>query len=140
MHNLFRGFLAGLMAGLVLALLFFVDSGPGANLHIVAKWFALDSKGAGAYAGFVLLIILGGLFGLAFGALQRGREMTLARAVLSGLVLGVAWLVILMLLLGSLVGHVTLGLYRIMLYLVDSLLYGLLTGSLYYRGPFSKAR
>jgi hypothetical protein len=140
MNYLFRGFLAGLMAGLVLALLFFVDSGPGANLHIVAKWFALDNKGTGAYAGFVLLIILGGLFGLAFGAFQRGREMTLARAVLSGLVLGVAWLVILVLLLGSLVSHVTLGLYRNMLFLVDSLLYGLLTGYMYYKGPFSKAR
>lgn len=140
MNYLFRGFLAGLMASLVLALLFFVDSGPGANLHIVAKWFALDSKSTGVYAGFVLLIILGGLSGLAFGAFQRGREMTLSRAVLSGLVLGVAWLVILVLLLGSLVSHISLGLYRNMLFLVDSLLYGLLTGYMYYKDPFSKAR
>ena len=140
MNNVLRGLLAGLIAGLILALLFFVDSGPGANLHIVAKWFALDSKGTGAYTGFILLSILGGLFGLAFGAFQRGREMTLSRAVLSGLLLGVAWLVILVLLLGSLVGHISLGLYRIMLFLATSLLYGLLTGSMFYRDPFSKAR
>jgi hypothetical protein len=140
MNNLRRGLLAGLIAGLVLALLFFVDSGPGANLHTVAKWFALDSKGTGAYTGFILLSILGGLFGLAFGAFQRGREMTLSRAVLSGLLLGVAWLVILVLLLGSLVSHISLGLYRTMLFLTTSLLYGLLTGSMYYWDPFSKAR
>ena len=113
---------------------------PTHALLAASQWFALDSKSAGAYTGFVLLIILGGLFGLAFATFQRDRKITLSRAVLSGLVLGVAWLVILVLLLGSLVSHVSLDLYRIMLFLATSLLYGLLTGYMYYRDPFSKAR
>ena len=137
MHSLRKGLFAGAIAGLVLALLYFVDYGPGANLHTAAKWFGLDSKGAGGFIGFVLLIVLGALFGLAFGALQRGREITLTRAVVSGLILGVAWFVILVLLLGIIVGHVTLGPYGVMLFIVTSLLYGLLVGALYYQNPLT---
>ncbi len=139
MDSLRKGLFAGLIAGLVLALLYFVDYGPGTNLHTVAKWFALDSKNAGGYIGFVLLLILGALFGLAFGAIQRGREVTLTRAIISGLILGIAWFVILVLLLGTIVGHVTLGPYGFMLFITTSLLYGLLVGMLYYQNPLSRA-
>src|SRR3989442_3258046 len=90
MNNIRKGLFAGLIAGLVLAMLYAVDYGPGAQLHTVAKWFALDSKNAGEYIGFVLLLILGALFGLAFGAWQRGKVITLTRAIASGLILGVA--------------------------------------------------
>ncbi len=131
MNNSSKGLSAGLIAGLILALLYAVDYGPGANLHTAAKWIGLDSRGAGEYIGFVVILILGALFGLAFGAFQRSRDITLRRAVVSGLILGVAWLVILVFLLGSFVGHVSLGPYGIMLFLVTSLLYGLLTGYLY---------
>ena len=138
MDSLRKGLFAGLIAGLVLALLYFVDYGPGTNLHTVAKWFGLDSKDAGGYSGFVLLLILGALFGLAFGAFQRGREVTLTRAIISGLILGIAWFVILVLLLGTIVGHVTPGLYGFMLFIATSLLYGLLVGMLYYQNPLSR--
>jgi len=139
MDSLRKGLFAGLIAGLVLALLYFVDYGPGTNLHTVAKWFALDSKDAGGYIGFVLLLILGALFGLAFGAFQRGREVTLTRAIISGLILGIAWFVILVLLLGTIVGHITPGPYGFMLFITTSLLYGLLVGMLYYQNPLSRA-
>lgn len=138
MDSLRKGLFSGLIAGLVLALLYFVDYGPGTNLHTVAKWFALDSKDAGGYSGFVLLLILGALFGLAFGAFQHGREDTLTRAIISGLILGIAWFVILVLLLGTIVGHVTPGLYGFMLFIATSLLYGLLVGVLYYQNPLSR--
>lgn len=143
MDSLRKGLFAGLTAGLVLALLYCVDYGPGTNLHTVAKWFGLDSKDAGGYSGFVLLLILGGLFGLAFGAFQRGVgtrfiASTLTRAIIAGLILGVAWFVILVLLLGTIVGHVTPGPYGFMLFIVTSLLYGLLVGYMYYQNPLSR--
>ena len=143
MDSLRKGLFAGLTAGLVLALLYCVDYGPGTNLHTVAKWFGLDSKDAGGYIGFVLLLILGGLFGLAFGAFQRGVgtrfiASTLTRAIIAGLILGVAWFVILVLLLGTIVGHVTPGPYGFMLFIVTSLLYGLLVGYMYYQNPLSR--
>ncbi len=150
MDSLRKGLFAGLTAGLVLALLYCVDYGPGTNLHTVAKWFGLDSKDAGGYIGFVLLLILGALFGLAFGAFQRGvgylspRQgsrfiaSTLTRAIIAGLILGVAWFVILVLLLGTIVGHVTPGPYGFMLFIVTSLLYGLLVGYMYYQNPLSR--
>ncbi len=133
MKSIRKGLFAGLLAGLLLALLYFVDYGPGVNLHTAAKWFALDSRGAGGLIGFVLLIVLGGLFGAAFGVFQRGREVTLGRAMVSGLILGVVWLVILVFLLGSLVGHVSLGLYGLLLFIATSLLYGLVVGMVYFQ-------
>lgn len=143
MDSLRKGLFAGLTAGLVLALLYCVDYGPGTNLHTVAKWFGLDSKNAGGYIGFVLLLILGALFGLAFGAFQRGVgtqfiASALTRAIIAGLILGVAWFVILVLLLGTIVGHVTPGPYGFMLFIVTSLLYGLLVGYMYYQNPLSR--
>jgi hypothetical protein len=140
MDSIRKGLFAGLLAGLVLALLYFVDYGPGANLHTVSRWFALDSKGAGVYIGFILLIILGALFGLAFGAFQRNRDISLARTILLGLLLGVAWFVILVLLLGIIVAHVAVGIYGFMFFIVTSLLYGLLVGYMYYQNPLSEAR
>jgi hypothetical protein len=138
MDSLRKGLFAGLLAGLVLALLYFVDYGPGANLHTVARWFILDSKSAGSYIGFALLLILGAFFGLAFGAIQRGIEITLSRTIVSGLLLGIAWFVILVLLLGIVVMHITLGVYGFMFFIVTSLLYGLLVGYMYYQNPLSR--
>ncbi len=83
MHTLRRGFLAGVLASLVLALFDFVtDGAPGNGFPSVLHWF-----------GFLLLLVLGGAFGLIFGALQRGRPITTGRALLTGLALGVlCWL------------------------------------------------
>ena len=61
-----NGLLAGLFAGLVLAVLFFLDYGPGGLLHTPARWLALDSKDAGKFVGFLLLLLLGGIFGVIF--------------------------------------------------------------------------
>lgn len=69
MNTLLRGLYSGLMAGGIVGMLYFVDYGPGNDLHGVASWFALDNKDSGRLIGFMLLIVLGALFGLIFGAL-----------------------------------------------------------------------
>ncbi len=64
MSNILRGLFSGLTSGVILALLYCVDYGPGNDLHTVAGWFALDNRDTGRLIGFVLLIVLGTLFGL----------------------------------------------------------------------------
>ena len=93
-NTMLRGLVAGLLAGIVLAVLFFVDYGPGGLLHNPARWLALDSQGAGKFVGFVLLIVLGGAFGVLFGILQGRRETTLGRSLLLGAATGVLFWVI----------------------------------------------
>lgn len=136
MNTLLRGLYSGLMAGAIVAILYFVDYGPGNGLYGVARWFAFDDKSSGRLIGFIVLIVLGTLFGLIFGVLQGKREITIGRAIATGLGLGVAWWVIFAFLVALTVGHMSLAtfnlgsvLYPFMLCLV----YGLLLGTIYFQ-------
>lgn len=135
MRHIVRGLAAGLLAGLIVAALYFVDYGPGNDYYGVANWFALGTKDTGKFAGFFVIIILGLVFGFIFGLLA-GNRLTFGRAIVTGLALGIAWWVIFALLVASVVGHVaiahlTLGtfLYPFMLCLV----YGLLLGVIFFQ-------
>ena len=136
MSNILRGLFSGLTAGVILALLYCVDYGPGNDLHTVAGWFALDNRDTGRLIGFVLLIVLGAVFGLVFGALQRGREITIVRAIATGLALGVAWWFIFAFLVAIVVGHMSLAGFNLGSFLYPftlCLVYGLLLGTLYFQ-------
>jgi len=108
MQTLRRGLLAGLLAGLVLAMLDFVTDGtPGRLLPEALHWFGITiaNPTISKFAGFFLLIVLGGVFGLIFGALQRERMITISRALLSGLALGFVWWLVFSLLLANIMSH-----------------------------------
>jgi len=108
MHTLRGGLVAGLLAGLVLAMLDFVTDGtPGRLLPEALHWFGITivDPTISRFAGFFLLIALGGVFGLIFGALQRERIITISRALLSGLALGFVWWLIFSLLLANIMSH-----------------------------------
>ena len=133
MAYLRRGAAAGLLAGFVVALLFFVDYGPGTNLSTIAHWFALSGSSLDKLVGFVLLLAVGTLFGLVFGAVCGRRRLTMSQSVLAGLLTGVVWWVVIVWLLGTIIRHGQQSLYGVMLFLMSSLLYGLVLGSLYGR-------
>jgi hypothetical protein len=108
MHTLRRGLLAGILASLVLALLDFVtDGAPGNGFLAVLHWFGLTiaDPTISHWAGFLLLLVLGGVLGLLFGALQRGKASTAGRALLTGLVLGVLWWLLFEVVLANLTNH-----------------------------------
>ena len=128
-----RGATSGALAGLILGILFFVDYGPGASLLKSASWFGL-SQGAGAkWFGFLILIVLGGLFGLLFGVLQRNRSVELGRSLIVGLAMGLAWWLIVALLIGTGINHVKLDLAGFLYSFLMLLLYGTLLGSLFFQ-------
>ena len=66
-----RGATSGVLAGLILGLLFFVDYGPGDSLLKSAGWFGLSHSAGAKWFGFLILIVLGGLFGGLFGGFRR---------------------------------------------------------------------
>jgi len=143
MNNILKGLSSGLMAGVIVAVLYFVDYGPGNGLYGIARWFAFDNKDSGRLIGFILIIVLGVLFGLIFGVLQGRREITIGRAIATGLGLGVVWWVIFAFLVALVVGHMSLAgfnlgsvLYPFMLCLV----YGLLLGSIYFQSTIRRVR
>jgi hypothetical protein len=108
MNSFRRGVLAGLAAGLVLATLNFVTDGtPGRTLPDALRWFGVTiaDPTVSRFAGFFLLILLGGVFGLIFGALQRERSITNSRALLTGLLLGFIWWLVFSLLLTNIMKH-----------------------------------
>ncbi len=108
MQTLRRGLLAGFLAGLVLATLDFVTDGtPGRSLPEALHWFGITiaDPTISRFAGFFLLIVLGGVFGLIFGALQREGIITISRALLWGLALGVVWWLVFSLLLANIMSH-----------------------------------
>src|SRR5215472_5995790 len=108
MHTLRGGLVAGLLAGLVLAMLDFVTDGtPGRLLPEALHWFGITiaNPTSSKFAGFFLLIALGGVFGLIFGALQREKIITISRALLRGLVLGLVWWLVFSLLLANIMSH-----------------------------------
>lgn len=136
MNTLLRGLYAGLAAGALVALLFFVDYGPGNGLHGVARWFALDNNNTGKWIGFLLLVVLGGLFGLLFGVLQGQRKLSIRRALLTGLALGVALWFIFAFVVAIFVGHIPLASFNLSSFLysfVLSLFLGFLIGAVYYQ-------
>src|SRR6266851_4854172 len=102
MTNIRRGLLAGLVAGLLLAMLNFVTDGtPGRTLPDALHWFGITiaDPTISRFTGFFLLIVLGGISGLIFGIVQRERIITMSRALLTGLVLGLVWWLVFSLLL-----------------------------------------
>ena len=129
MQRIQHGLLAGLFAGLLLAILFFTDYGPAGLLHTPAKWLALDSKDAGKFVGFLLLIVLGGIFGIVFGAIEGKREITLGRSLLLGAATGVIFWIIVPLLFGTIINHMRLDFGGFLYSFVPLLLYGVLLGA-----------
>jgi hypothetical protein len=126
-----HGVLAGALAGLLLVGMFFVDYGPAMNLVTVAHWFALDGNAWSKLIGALLLVVLGALFGGLFGVVVHTRSLSFLQSVFVGLVTGLLWWVVLVLLLAVVVRHTQQSLYGTLFWLVVSLLYGLVLGSLF---------
>jgi len=76
-------------------------------LPAALHWFGITiaDPTISRFAGFFLLLVLGGLFGLVFGALQRERIITISRALLWGLALGFVWWLVFSLLLANTMSH-----------------------------------
>jgi len=108
MHTFHRGLLAGVLASLMLAMFDFVtDGAPGNGFPAVLRWFGITiaDPTISRLSGFLLLIVLGGVFGLIFGVIQRGKPITAGRALLTGLALGVLWWLIFELVLANITNH-----------------------------------
>jgi hypothetical protein len=139
MQTLRKGLLAGLLAGLVLAMLDFVTDGtPGRLLPEALHWFGITiaDPTISRFAGFFLLIVLGGVFGLIFGALQRERIITISRVLLSGLALGFVWWLVFSLLLANIMSHhapFSLDFGRFLSTFPIDLLFGVLLGAIYFQ-------
>ena len=108
-----RGLLTGLFAGLVLAMLDVVESGvPGNGLQEVLRWFGITFADAGLsrLAGFVLVIALGGVFGILFGLIlnrMNAQAGSINRAIQLGLLLGFAWWLLLSQVLCNIANHIS---------------------------------
>src|SRR5258708_34165230 len=137
MQTLGRGRLAGLLAGLVLAMLDFVTDGtPGRLLPEAVRWcgITIAIPTISKFAGFFLLLVLGGLFGLIFGVLQRERMITISRALLWGLALGFVWWLVFSLLLANIMSHhapFSLDFGRFLSTFPIDLLFGVVLGAIY---------
>ena len=141
MNTLRQGAVAGLLAGFILGILGFVDYGPGNTLGGVARWLALDNRATGRLAGFLMLIVLGGLFGLLFGVLQRNHATTLGRSLSLGLAMGAVFWLIFPIFFGTLIFHARfdLGLFGFFQALVLLLVYGALLGTIYFQSMGRRA-
>jgi len=139
MRTIRQGLLAGLLAGLLTALLFVVDYGPANSLHGVAHWFGLDSQGAGKLVGFLLILFLGGVFGILFSMVAGRWQPALGRWLLTGLVTGAIWWVLVVLLLGTGINHVGLSFGSVLYSLVPLLVYGLLLSSFSFQWRWQNA-
>jgi len=139
MQTIRRGVVAGLLAGLLLAMLDFVTDGtPGRLLPEALHWFGITiaDPTISRFAGFFLLLVLGGVFGLIFGALQRERIITISRALLSGLALGFVWWLVFDLLLANIMSHhafFSLDFGRFLSTFPIDLLFGVVLGAIYYQ-------
>ncbi len=134
MKSLFHGLIAGGLSGALLGALFFVDTGPAGLLHTPARWLALDNPTTGKWIGFLLLLLLGGLFGLLFSLTQRTGEVRLGRLLLFGLFTGVVFWFFIPFLLGTVInnhGHLDLG--GFLSSFVPLLVYGVALGSIFYQ-------
>ena len=139
MQTLRRGLLAGLLAGLVLAMLDFVtDGAPGNGLPAALHWFGISIADpmSSKFAGFFLLIVLAGVVGLIFGALQREKIITISRALLPGLALGFAWWLVFSLLLANIMSQrapFSLDFGRFLSTFPIDLLFGVVLGAIYFQ-------
>jgi uncharacterized membrane protein len=140
MTTIRRGLYAGLLAGLILAMLNFVTDGtPGRTLPDALHWFGITiaDPTVSRFSGFFLLIVLGGIAGLIFGIVQRERMITISRALLSGLVLGLVWWFVFSLLLTNIMNHASSPLsLQFGMFLATfpiDLLFGLVLGAIYYQ-------
>jgi hypothetical protein len=138
LQTLRRGLLAGLLAGLVLAMLDFVtDGAPGNGFPSVLHWFGIHPANStiSHYGGFFLLIVLAGVFGLFFGALQRETPVSASRALLWGLGLGLLWWLLFELTLTNVTNHASspfgLSLGSFLSSFPLDLLFGVLLGAIY---------
>jgi len=138
MQALRRGLLAGFLASLVLAMFDVVTVGaPGNGLPSILHWFgiALADPTLSRWGGFFLLIVLGGVFGLIFGALLRDKLITAGRALLTGLALGVLWWLIFELVLTNIMNHASspfsLSFGRFLSSFPLDVLFGVLLGAIY---------
>jgi hypothetical protein len=137
-HTLRRGLAAGFLAGLVLAMIDFVtDGAPGNNFPSVLHWFGINPANStiSHFGGFFLLLVLAGIFGLIFGALQRATPISAGRALLLGLALGLLWWLIFGLLLNNIMNHASspfsLSLGGFLASFPIDLLFGMLLGAIY---------
>ena len=101
-------------------------------------WFGITiaDPTSSRFAGFFLLIVLGGVFGLIFGALQRERTITSSRALLWGLAFGFAWWLVFSLLLANIMSHHTpfsLDFGRFLSTFPIALLFGVVLGAIYFQ-------
>ena len=139
MAHVRRGLMAGLLAGLLLAMLNFVtDSTPGRTLPDALHWFGISiaDPTASRFAGFFLLIVLGGIVGIIFGFVQGERFISIGRSLLSGLLLGLIWWLIFSLLLTNIMNHASPLSLQFGMFLVTfpiDLLFGMVLGSIYYQ-------
>src|SRR5260370_10715280 len=140
MTNIRRGLLAGLSAGLLLAMLNFVTDGtPGRTLPDALHWFGITiaDPTISRFSGFFLLIVLGGISGLIFGALQRERVITISRALLSGLALRLVWWLVFSLVLTNIMNHASspfsLQFVSFLSTFPIDLLFGFALGAIYYQ-------
>lgn len=140
MTNIRRGLFAGLLAGLLLAMINFVTDGtPGRTLPDALRWFGITiaDPTISRFSGFFLLILLGGIAGLIFGAFQREKSIMINRALISGLVVGLVWWLIFSLLLTNIMNHASspfslqFGMF-LATFPID-LLFGLVLGAIYYQ-------
>ena len=140
MTHIRRGFLAGLLAGLLLAMLNFITDGtPGRTLPDALHWFGITiaDPTLSRFAGFFVLIVLGGIVGIIFGLVQGERFISISRALLSGLVLGLVWWLVFSLLLSNIMNHASSPLnLQFGMFLATfpiDLLFGLVLGAIYYQ-------
>ncbi len=138
MHAFRRGLLAGVLASLVLAMFDFVTNGaPGNGLPPVLRWFGITVADStiSHWAGFFLLVVLGAVWGLIFGALQRDKLISAGRALLTGLALGVLWWLIFELVLTNILNHASspfsLSFGRFLSSFPLDVLFGVLIGAIY---------
>ena len=134
------GLLAGLLAGLLLAMLNFVTDGtPGRTLPDALHWFGITiaDPTISRFAGFFLLIVLGGIAGIIFGIVHREGMIRISRALLSGLLLGLVWWLVFSLLLTNIMNHASSPLsLQFGMFLATfpiDLLFGLVLGAIYYQ-------
>ena len=140
MTHIRRGLFAGLLAGLLLAMLNFVTDGtPGRTLPDALHWFGITiaDPTLSKFTGFFVLIVLGGIVGIIFGLVQGERVITIGRALLSGLVFGLVWWLVFSLLLTNIMNHasspISLQFGMFLATFPIDLLFGLVLGAIYYQ-------
>ncbi len=130
-RTILHGVFAGALAGLLLAGILFVDYSPGGNLAQVARWFGLGGGSGSQLAGALLLVIVGALFGGVLALLTARWADALTQFVLTGVLMGLLWWAILVLLLGIGLQKTRMNPYEMLYWLTVSLFYGLSLGSLF---------